>query len=252
MITAHEKKHLIDDMEVQPRPPFFSPAFPAAGRDAKAPAEFPLAGRKDLIIEFAEMNLRLKGDLFGIENGHFILVKLSPCDFIGTFNSEFIKKNPVTVKYHLKDIIYGFESRVINVISVPLKLMFLTYPGEIKTYNHHVDARYLCFLPAMTMASNEIIDMTIVDISKEGFRCVIDISGRRDDSLYQHMQINRDLDIRTNLPGVDGRLNFKGRVRNISKAMDKITIGIHFTEMDPEAKKKLDSYLIFLGTRRNN
>lgn len=254
MITAHEKNHLTDSTNVLS---FIPAAFPAADLGAKtgaapAPTEFPVAQRRELIIEFADMNLRLKGDLFGVEGGQFILVKLSPCDFIGTFNSEFIKKNPVTVKYHFKDIIYGFEARVINIISIPSKLMFLTYPNEIKTYNHHVDARYLCFLPAMTMANNEIIDMTVVDISKDGVRCVIDICARKDDALYRQMQINRDLDIRANLPGAAGKLNFKGRVRNVSKAMDKITIGLHFIAMDPESRKNLESYLIFLGTRTKN
>ncbi len=245
MIAAHEK-HLTDSAAQ----PFFHPSFSMSG-DAKAGSELLLAGRRELTIEFAEMNLRLKGDLFGVESGHFILVKLAPCDFIGTFNSEFVKRNPVTVKYRLKDAIYGFESRVISIVSVPLKLMFLTYPGEIKTFNHHIEARYLCFLPAVTMANNEIIDMTIIDISKDGIRCVVDVSGQSH-RLHHHVQINTSLEVRTSLPGVDGGFNFTGKIRNLSRTLDKMTIGINFTEMEPAARRKVENYLIFLGTRREN
>lgn len=95
----------------------------------------------------------------------------------------------------------------------------------------------------MAMLGNEIIEMVIVDISKEGCQCVIKASGARNEILSRLIRVDTNLEIRTQFPGTQERFGFIGKVKNLSKDIDKLKIGVMFEEVSHEVRIKLDSFI---------
>jgi hypothetical protein len=164
---------------------------------------FHLAVGSEVLLEIQALKLRIKCVLVGFETGQYIIVRLSAKDLIGSFRSELIKSSPLIVRYLYQGAVYGFKPELLNIVSAPAKIFFLSYPSKIEEYVTRERDRFDCVLPAGTMLDNEIIDMVIIDISAEGCQCVIkEASGKS--ALYSHMQVNKVLDIRIQFPGKEG------------------------------------------------
>ena len=197
----------------------------------------------ELIAEVVNLNLRIRSVLAGTDGGRFLLIKLSSQDLMGTFRSETVMKSPVIVKFQHKDTVYSFNSEVLNIISNPCKLMFLAYPMKIEEFKVRPDSRHECALPAMAMLDNEILELVIVDISKDGCQCAIKASGAKGDALSGRIHVNTDLDIRAQFPGTEEKFRFTGKVRNIGKDVDRIKIGVLFEKISPEVRMKIGDFI---------
>lgn len=218
-----------------------------ADRSAGTPVHLPITLGAELIAEIVNLNLRIRSVLTGMDGGRFLLIKLSPNDLMGTFRSEMVTRSPVIVKFQFKDAVYSFNSEVLNIVSNPCKLMFLAYPSKVEELKVRPDSRHDCVLPAMAMLDNEIIEMVIVDISREGCQCFIKASGARGEALNAMIHVNTGLDIRAQFPGTEERFRFTGMVRNISKDVDRIKIGVMFEKISPEVKAKIDGFIALIS-----
>ncbi len=197
----------------------------------------------ELIIEIMKLNQRIKSVYVGKDDKNFLIVKLSPNDLIGTFKSEVVVKSPVDVKFQYKDAIYGFNTDILNIISNPCKLMFIAFPKKIEEFKIHPNLRHECNLAALAMLNNELIDMVIVDINKEGCQSVIKVpSSKKGEVLCNLISVDTILEVTTQFTGTD-RVRFAGRVRNISKDVDRIKIGMSFEELPPEVRTKIDVFI---------
>ncbi|MBI5902207.1 MAG: PilZ domain-containing protein [Deltaproteobacteria bacterium] len=216
-------------------------------RSAASPVHLPITLGTELIAEIVNLNLRIRSVLAGMDGGRFLLIKLSPNDLMGTFRSEMVTRSPVIVKFQYKDTVYSFNSEVLNIVSNPCKLMFLAYPSKVEEFKARPDSRHECVLPAMAMLDNEILDMVIVDISREGCQCFIKASGARGEALNALIRVDTDLDIRAQFPGTEERFRFTGKVRSISKDVDRIKIGVMFEKISPEVKAKIDGFIALIS-----
>ncbi|WKZ32664.1 MAG: PilZ domain-containing protein [Thermodesulfobacteriota bacterium] len=196
-----------------------------------------------LIVEISKLDIRLKSVLVGFEAGSFLLIKLSPNDLMGMFRSETVVRNPVTVKFQVKDAVYSFNTEILNIVSNPSKLMFLAFPGKIEELKIRPELRRQCALPAMIMLNNEIIDMQIVDLSARGCQCSISTSGRNGETLRKLMHVNAAIEILVNFPETRERLKLTGRVRNIGNDGDRLNIGVMFEGLVPETSARVESFL---------
>lgn len=206
----------------------------------------PLALGSDLLVDIVTLKLRIKSKMVGMEPGQYIIIKLSPNDLMGNFRSEMVRESPMIIRYLYKGTVYGFSSQVINVVSAPAKIFFVSYPNKIDEFNIMNKSRFSCILPAHTMFGNDIAEMVIVDISREGCQCVIKTASKND-PLYNLVQINKKIDIKAQFPGSEGKFDLVGKVRNISKDVDKITLGVMFEEMSPEFKAKLEHFISLIS-----
>ncbi|MBI5826778.1 MAG: PilZ domain-containing protein [Deltaproteobacteria bacterium] len=214
---------------------------------AGTPVHLPVTLGTELIAEIVNLNLRIRSVLAGMDGGRFLLIKLSPNDLMGTFRSEMVTRSPVIVKFQYKDTVYAFNSEVLNIVSNPCKLMFLAYPAKVEEFKVWPDSRHECVLPAMAMLDNEILEMVIIDISREGCQCFIKAPGARGEALNALIHVNTDLDIRAQFPGTEERFRFTGKVRNISRDVDKIKIGVMFEKISPEVKAKIDGFIALIS-----
>lgn len=217
---------------------------------AGASVHLPITLGTELIAEIVNLNLRIRSVLAGMDGNRFLLIKLSPNDLMGTFRSEMVTRSPVIVKFQYKDTVYSFDSEVLNIVSNPCKLMFLAYPSKVEEFKVRPDSRHECVLPAMAMLDNEIIEMVVIDISREGCQCVIKAPGARGEALNARIHVNTDLDIRARFPGTEERFRFTGKVRNISKGADTITIGVMFEKVSPDVKAKIDGFIALISEVR--
>lgn len=210
----------------------------------------PIGG--ELMAEIPNMKLRLKISLVGMEEGQFLIAKLSPNDLLGTFRSESIRERDIRMSYLQGDKVYGFETQVLNVVSSTSRMFFVSYPKKVEHVRTRESSRYDCMLPAMTMIGHEIAEMVIVDISKDGCQCIIRPSFSRDDSMYGHLGVDKKIDMRVQFPGSEYKRNLAGKIRTVSVDVDKIMLGVRFDEMAPEVAAEFHKFLSLMSIGKKN
>lgn len=213
--------------------------------------QLPITLDAELLLEIIDLKLRIKSLLVGMEHEQYLVIKIYPNDLIGTFRSEVVKESPIIIRYFYKGAVYGFRANILNIVSIPAKLFFVTYPEKFEEIKILDTSRFECILPASTMFGNEIVDMTVVDISKEGCLCIIKMSQEKNDKLYGLLRINQKVDLMVQFPGTAGKSDLSGKIRNMSKGTEKIMFGVIFEEMTSDVRTKLD-HLISLtyGSRK--
>lgn len=197
----------------------------------------------EVLLELAALKLRIKSAIVGMEKGRYLIVRISDQDLIGSFRSELVKESPMVLKFLHNNIIYGFSTEIIAVVSDPAKLFFVAYPKKIDTAVQQERARFECVLPATSMLGNDIIDMVIVDISREGCLCRIKVAGAKGEYLYRFLQVDKKVDIIVQFPGSEAKYDLTGRARNISKDPDRIMLGVMFEGIPDETKARIDGYI---------
>lgn len=199
----------------------------------------------EFLIEIINLKLRIKSLLVGLEHEQYLIIKIAANDLMGTFRSDAVKESPMIIRYLYKGTVYGFKAQLLNIMSSPARLFFVSYPETFDEIRVLENARFDCILPASALVGNDIIEMTVVDISKEGCLCMIS-AGARHETLYNHLQINKQMDLKVQFPGMTGKFGLVGRIRNTSKGTDKIMVGLVFEEMSEDVKKKLDGLLALM------
>ena len=231
--------------------PLIYQGYPPDGTPQAGPLQpltgFPIGLGTEFLIEIQKLNQRIKVALAGYEKDSFLLIKLSPNDLMGTFRSEAVTKSAVIVKFQHKNTVYSFQSEIQSIVSTPCKLMFLSFPKTVEEMKVRPDQRRSCALPAMIMVSNDIVDIIIVDISKDGCQCVIQISGTRGEMLQKIMHVNSVVDLMVNFPETKERLKIAGRIRNIGSDAEKISIGMQFENLTPEARTRIEGFIAKMG-----
>jgi hypothetical protein len=204
----------------------------------------PISVGAELTVEIADLKLRLKSELIGIEDDEYLIVKLSHHDPRRGFEDKAIEKSPVIIRYVYKGSVYGFEAKVLNIISKPARLAFISYPERIEEYNVRTGTRYDCVLPAEAAFGGTSAELVITDIGNDGCRCVIMTSMVKDkEQLYDTLNMNSRLDLKVEFPGMKEKLGFSGVVKNINKDEDEIMFGLKFEKMDPKARVSFDKFI---------
>jgi hypothetical protein len=181
--------------------------------------------------------------LVGMEHGQYVIAKIFEKDLMGRFRSEDVTRSPLIVGYTHDDVVYGFRTRVLNVVSLPAKLFFIKYPDKIEKLSVRKRLRHECEVEAQAMLSNDIVEVLIVDISKEGCQCVIKIRGSGDEALYGMIQVDKKIGLMARFPGTEGGCNLQGVIRNVSKDEDRIRLGVVFENVDDDARAGLDGFI---------
>ncbi len=184
---------------------------------------------------------RLSSELIGIEDGKYLIVKMPPLHTMENVSTLFIKGNEIAVKYMYKGTIFGFQSKIIDLIYNPFKLVFIEYPEKIESYDFRGNKRVECFLPANIRVAERKIEGCITDISKAG--CLFDIETPELEDSINLLEINNEICVGFHLPGVEEELGVTAKQRSIKKDAENVRIGIEFVKMDSEVQAKLFEFL---------
>ncbi|MFQ5441801.1 MAG: flagellar brake protein [Thermodesulfobacteriota bacterium] len=207
------------------------------------PPHLPITLGYELLIEIPDLEARIKSQVAGLEHGKYIIVKIPTNDLIGVFNREEVTKSPVTVMYRYKGCVYRFGTTIQKVVNFPDRLLFLKYPREVVEHCVPEKIRHKCNLPCQTMLGNDIVEMAIVDISQNGCLCVIKTEWEDDQGLYELIRVDTKIDIMAQFPGSEKRYDLTGIVRNVSKDVDNIHLGVIFGQMPPDVKDRVADYI---------
>jgi len=211
------------------------------------PSRLPITLDYELLVEIADLKSRVKSLLVGMMHNQYIIAKIFPNDLVGVFNSEGIKKSQISVMYRYLGAVYSFDTTVQHVVTFPDRLLFLKYPRRVKKYSAPDKIRHQCNLPSQTMLGNNIIDMSIIDISQNGYQCTINTTGENGGGLYDHIDVDKRIDIFVQFQDIGERYDLVGTIRNIRKDVNHIQFGVMFGEMPPVVKKKVEDYIALIS-----
>lgn len=202
----------------------------------------------ELLIEIVDLKARMKSELVGMDDGNYILIKLPIKDIAGGIKISKVIGSTIIIRYLFKGSVYGIKTKVLNIISDPADLVFVSFPQKIEEFNVRHNPRYECILPAVAQVCGEDIEMVIVDISNDGFRAVIKTSGVKDrDKVAEALDIDKTLQVMIQLPGIENKLGLTGKVRNINRDSDRMIFGAIFESIGENVKERLMQFISLIS-----
>ena len=208
----------------------------------------PIAVGTELLVEIVDLRLRYKSVLIGIENGKYMINRLPHKELSGSVQLQRVLRSPIIIKYVYNGFVYGFRTKVLNIISNPARLLFVAYPEEIEEQSVRCHPRYECVLPAEIKIGDDVIELVIVDISKTGCGCVIKTSAvENKNQMFESLNMNTKIDLKAHLPGTETKLGLPGHIRHIYKDDHTITLGVLFEEMEPGVMTEFDKFCSWIS-----
>ncbi len=192
-------------------------------------------------IEIAGDEESISCVLIGIENGKYLIIRTPPLHALDNASYPLTRDKNIYVKYVYKGTIFGFQSKVIDSIYEPFKLLFIEYPEKIESYDFRGNKRVECYLPAFIRIADRRIEGSITDISRAG--CLYEIKTSELDKCKNLFESNKEIDIVFQLPGIKEALSANAKQRSTKTDKSKASIGIEFVYMENKDKTKLFGFL---------
>jgi c-di-GMP-binding flagellar brake protein YcgR len=190
-----------------------------------------------LLIKVPNVEAAVKSTLIGLEPQQYLIVRAP----VGLDDQNHLSKNiQLNVSYISVGATYGFESKIIGIISEPAKLLFLSYPDVVKEQDQRQMPRVSCHIPATATINQTPLNGIITDMSYIGCRFVVRIPAKI--TPYQ-VRILTDVNLRFALHGLDGSEELLGVVRNTSIDRFRIALGIEYDNLSPETSTKIKEYM---------
>ncbi len=194
-----------------------------------------------LKIQLEGSQSRLKSELFAIEEGKYLIIKLSPFQSLENFTKLVYVGTRIIIRYMHKGTVFGFKSRIKHVMIEPAKLIFIEYPEKIETHELRAHKRLDCYLPANVRIEDNTIAGTITDISKGG--CQLTVKTVNIGKSADLLQIDNEIVVSLQLPGVEEKLTITGKQKNIKEDKVNVNIGVEFNNMNTEVQERLYDFL---------
>lgn len=189
-------------------------------------------------LEIEGVVIPLESYMVGMEPDNYIILK-TPRPY-PTIKQKLYQGNQCIVKYIFQGTVFAFQTKIIDSISQPFRLLFLEYPKIIQHHDLRDYKRIDCVIPAKIVVKDEEKMAAVVDVSKRGCRVQIQIYPG---DLVPAIVINDEVVLWAKFPGVEGDLEIHGRVRNIRKSRHEMVLGVVYLEISLDAQQKIAKYL---------
>ncbi len=204
-------------------------------------------GKKDALnVEIgAKLQMEIEGVDFVVSSvfiGMMInefVIAAPPSRFV-TIKEKLFQGNGVIVKYLSEGIVFAFQTRIIDLIKQPIKVIILEYPKLIQNHELRSLKRNECFLLATIEIGRIVKECVIRDISKRGCRCHIPVPkvGKNPYTL------KTEVELKCKFPGLEETFSLKGKVKNIRQEGKFTSLGIKF-DILPEKIQNVIAHYIF-------
>ena len=183
----------------------------------------------ELHVEIANVAMPLSSSLVGMTADEYLVIT-APMPY-QLVKQKLYKGNELIVKYLHNGTIYAFQSKLIETITKPFRLVFLEYPRIIEKHELRASKRAKCFFPAYFIFDTNKFTGIVMDISKRG--CMLHIQIFPGEALPS-FRIDEEIRLYCKFPGVEGDIEIAGLLRNIKKSKKEATLGISFSKSNPE------------------
>ncbi len=180
----------------------------------------------------------LQSVLVGMEIDEYLIIKI-PVQF-ANIKHKLFPGIDIVVRYLYQGIVFGFQTKLIEIISKPVKLLFLEYPRIIEHHELRSHKRAQSIFPATIRIKDKTNNGAIIDVSKNGCRCHM-LSSRSEH--LPPVQIDDEISIMCKFPGVEGDHEVLGKIRNIKKSRNELIVGIEFLKLELEIHDLISQYI---------
>ena len=187
-----------------------------------------------LIMESCSTNEKADCEVIGMRCRKYLILRILKDNYSDEFH---IKETSITVTSNTTypGCVISFPSRIIQHISSPDKLFFVEYRQAVepKPLEENPDQRHgnriRCFVPVHLLSGETVIKALVDNISIEGCHCfVIDDFLNNSFKMYSLVSIQ-----------FSSKLSIEGEVRFIKRKFLQHHLGISFTDIDDDTKRKL-------------
>jgi hypothetical protein len=120
----------------------------------------------------------------------------------------------------------GFTTKLKKIVSTPLNLLLLDYPDSVVRNDSRSHRRISCFISAQVEISDKIRGGVIKNISKSGCLIIFKLSKSPESDL----QAGEPISLRFFFPGIAGKQEILGKVKEIQAQKDQLKVGIEFLD----------------------
>lgn len=180
----------------------------------------------------------LQSVLVGMEIDEYLIIKI-PAQYTNV-KHKLIPGVDIIVRYLYRGTVYGFQTKLIEIISKPVKLLFLEYPKIIEHYDLRSQKRAESIFPATITIRDKTNHGAIIDVSKNGCRCQI-LNTRREP--LPPVQIDDEIFLRCKFPGVEGDREVLGKIKNIRRSRKELIVGVEFSRLELEIHNLISQYI---------
>lgn len=196
-----------------------------------------------LQVEIKGIPSRYQTIFVGMELDEYLIIKepVFPHKLrISGIKHKLFPGNEITVRYIYKGSVFGFQTKLIEALYTPKRLLFLEYPKVIEKHDLRLTKRIDCYLPAITKIKDQETQGIILDINAKGCRCLIKAAKNMKLPVVQN---DDQIALRCHFPGNPDEQMVSGTVKNITKDSKKTTLGIQFHEMTVELHSIIEQYI---------
>ena len=188
----------------------------------------------ELQVEFADVSIPSYSVLVGMDNELYMVIKApTPYNMI---KQKIYTGNELIIKYLFGGTVYAFQSKIIDAVSRPFKLVFIEYPKIIEKHELRSFKRAKCFFPTRIGFDKKTCNGLVVDISRKGCKCQIQlVSGEK----YPLFKVDEPIALACKFPGIEGEVEISGTLRNLKKNRQEIVLGISFSQKNPDTVQQI-------------
>ncbi len=179
----------------------------------------------------------LQSYVVGMEHSDYLIIK-APKSFT-SIKFKLVPGAEIIVRYLYHGTVYGFQTKLIEIIQSPFRLLFLQYPKIIEHHELRHHRRVESYLPAkMQINDHPELSSTIIDVSENGCRCLI-----KTNQDTPSIHIDDQASILCQFPGIDGSHLVVGSVKNISRSRRELYLGIEFIAVESRIHELIANYV---------
>lgn len=196
-----------------------------------------------LQVEIKGIPARHQTTFIGMELNEYLIIKEPNFPHklrISGIKHKLFPGNKITVRYVYKGSVFGFQTKLIEALYTPKRLLFIEYPKAIEKHDLRSTKRIDCYLPAITTIKDIETQGIILDINAKGCRCLIKAAK---DMKLPVLQNDDQIALRCHFPGNKDEQMVSGRVKNINRENQETTLGIQFQEMTVELHSIIEQYI---------
>ncbi|MGR3218605.1 MAG: flagellar brake protein [Candidatus Anammoxibacter sp.] len=199
----------------------------------------------DLQVEIPGILERFRSELIGMVADEYIIAGMPQI-----VDSAYEKKctdsigTNVVVRYIYRGTVFGFNSKLIGIVTKPVKFLIINYPQSIVEHNMRQSERISCIFPGKMKIDTFSFAVNIMDISLTGCKIVMiqpDEYAERELVNLKTKELKTSLTL--HLPGDASSTTIEGICKNVIKNPNKYFVGIKFVDLSKIVAGKIRGFV---------